>query len=108
MVLGIFEFGRAMMVQALVTCAAQQGARAGALDGAQASDVSTAVNNYLSEGGISGATTTVSPSPPSNANPGQDVSVTVSIGYASVSWLPAPRFLSNTTLHCTAIVQRET
>lgn len=108
LVLGIFEFGRAMMVQALLTCAAQQGARAGSLDGAQNSDVSTAVNNYLSDGGISGATSTVSPSPPSSANPGQDVKVTVSIPYSSISWLPAPTYLNNTTLSSTAIVQRET
>lgn len=108
MVLGIFEFGRAMMVQALLAGAAQQGARAGALNGAQASDVTTAVNNYLSAGGISGASTSVSPTPPSSAYPGQDVKATVSIAYTSVSWLPAPSFLQNSTLTSTAIVQRET
>src|SRR5438552_2073290 len=108
MVLGIIEFGRAMMVQALLTGAAQQGARAGALDGSQNSDVTKAVNNYLSAAGISGATSTASPSPPSSASPGQDVTVHVSIPYSSVSWLPAPAYLKTTTLKSTAIVQRET
>ena len=108
MVLGMIEFGRAMMVQALMTNAAQQGARAGALDGAVASDVTSAVNAYLSAGGISGATSTATPNPPSSALPGTDVKVTVTIPYASVSWLPAPRFLKTTILTATAIVQRET
>ncbi len=108
MVLGVFEFGRAMMVQTLLTSAAQQGARAGALNGAQSADVTTAVNSYLSVAGVSGASTSCSPSPPSSASPGQDVKVTVSIPYSSVSWLPAPKYLKTATLSSTAIVQRET
>lgn len=108
LVLGIFEFARAMMVQTLLTAAAQQGARAGALNGSQNSDVTTAVNGYLSAGGVTGATATCTPSPPSSALPGQDVKVVVSIPYASVSWLPAPKYLKTATLSSQAIVQRET
>lgn len=108
MVLGIFEFGRAMMVQALLTSASQQGARAGVLNGAQDADVTAAVNNYLSGAGVSGASTTCTPSPPSSASPGQDVQVSVSIPYTSVSWLPAPAYLKTATLTSKAIVQRET
>ena len=54
-VAGIFEFGRAMMVESLLANAAQRGARVGVLNGAQNSDVSTAVNSDLATGGISGA-----------------------------------------------------
>jgi len=108
MVLGLIEFGRAMMVQAQMTAAAKAGARAGSFDGSQSSDVTSAVNNYLSAAGISGATTTCSPSPPSSAYPGQNVTVTVTIPYKSVSWLPAPTFLKNTTLTSEALAQRET
>ncbi len=108
MVLGIIEFGRAMMVQSLLTGAAQQGARAGALTNAQSADVTAAVNSYLTSAGISGASTTVSPSPPSSASPGQDVTVTITIPYSQVSWLPSPAYLKQTTLTSTAIVQRET
>jgi TadE-like protein len=107
LVLGIFEFGRGMMVQALLTSAAQQGARAGSLTNAQTSDVTAAVNGCLAPGGISGASVTVTPSPPSSAAPGQDVKVIVSVSYASVSWIPAPKFLKTATLKSTAIVQRE-
>jgi Flp pilus assembly protein TadG len=106
--LGIIEIGRAMMVQTVLTNAAQEGARAGALNGAQNSDVTSAVNTYLANAGISGASSTPTPSPPSSANPGQDIRVTVTIPYSSVSWLPTPSYLGSATLSATAIVQRET
>jgi Flp pilus assembly protein TadG len=106
--MGVFEFGRAMMVQTLLTSASQQGARAGAMNGALAADVTTTVNTYLSSAGVAGASTVCTPSPPSSAAPGTDVKVVVSIPYANVSWLPAPSYLRTATLSSTAIVQRET
>ena len=107
-VLGVIEFTRAMMVEELLTNAAHEGARAGVLDGAQESDVDNAVNNYLSAAGISGATTTVSPNPPSNAAYGQSVTVTVTIPYKSVSWLPVPQYLGSATLEAVSLMRRET
>jgi Flp pilus assembly protein TadG len=107
-VLGVIEIGQAMMVQTVMTNAAQLGARAGALNGAQNSDVSTTVNNYLANAGISGATSTPTPSPPSSAYPGQNIQVTVTLPFSNVSWLPLPSYLGDTTLSATAIVQRET
>lgn len=107
-VLGVIEFTRAMMVQALLTNAAHLGARTGIIDNAQESDVDNAVNNYLSSGGISGATTTVTPDPPSNATYGQFVTVTVSVPYSSVSWLPGPTYLKSVTLTATSAMRRET
>lgn len=107
MVLGIIEFGRAMMVQSLLTGAAQQGARSGSLTNAQTTDVTNSVNSYLTSGGVSGASTAVSPSPPSSATAGQSITVTVSIPYSQVSWLPSPSYLKTATLSSTAIVPRE-
>lgn len=108
LVLGVIEFTRAMMVEELLTNAAHEGARAGVLDNSQVSDVTSAVNNYLSAAGVSGATTTVSPSPPSSAAYNQSVTVNVQISYSSVSWLPVPHFLGGTTLKAGAIMRRET
>jgi Flp pilus assembly protein TadG len=107
-VLGVIEFSRAMMVQSLMTNAAHLGCRAGILDGSQQSDVTTAVNNYLSAGAISGATTTVSPNPPSSAGYGQSVTVTITVPYSSVSWLPSPKWLAQQTLSSTSVMRRET
>jgi Flp pilus assembly protein TadG len=107
-VLGIFEFTRAMMVESLLTNAAHLGARAGIIDGAQESDVTTAVGNYLSAGGIAGATTTVSPNPPSSAAYGQNVTVTVTVPYSAVSWLPVPKYLGSANLSAISTMRRET
>jgi Flp pilus assembly protein TadG len=108
LVLGVIEFTRAMMVAEVLTNAAHEGTRAGILDDAQTSDVTRAVNNYLSAAGISGASTTVSPSPPSSAAYNQTVTVNVSIPYSSVSWLPIPQFLGGTTLKAGSVMRRET
>lgn len=108
LVLGMIEFGQAMMAQSVLTNAAQLGARAGALNGATSTDVTSAVNAYLSNAGLSGATSTTTPNPPSGAKPGTDIKVTVTIPYTSVSLLPTPSFLKTTTLTSVAIVQRET
>lgn len=48
-VLGIFEFGRAMMVGQLVTNAAREGAREAVLDGATNSDVEDTVKTFVQE-----------------------------------------------------------
>ena len=77
------------------------------LNGGQTADVSTTVDSDLATGGISGATTVVTPDPPSKAYAGQDVTVAVSIKFSQVSWLPLPWFLKNTTLKSTATLQRE-
>jgi Flp pilus assembly protein TadG len=107
-VVGIVEFGRALMVQQLLTNAAREGARVGVLDNSQTGDVTSAVSNYLAGGGVSGATTTVTPSPPSSAAYGSPVTVTITVPYSSVSWVPSPWFLQNTTLGSTCVMRRET
>lgn len=109
LVVGSVEFGRAIMVQEALTNASREGARTGTVDGATASDVTAAVNNYLSGMSISGATTSVTPSDlgPTTAD-GTQVTVSVSIPYSSVTWVPSPWFLKNTTLTAVTAMQHET
>jgi Flp pilus assembly protein TadG len=108
LIAGTIEIGRAIVVVQLLTNASREGARVGGYSTTSAtSTVTTAVNSYLSNEGISGATTTVSPSPPSAAAEGSPVSVTVSIPYSSVSWLPSPFFLGGQTLQATSVMCRE-
>ena len=108
LVFGMIEYGRMVMVEQVITNASREGARVGVLDGSQTSDVTTAVSNYLTSAKISGATTTVNPSPPSSAGYGNPVTVTVSVPFSSVSWLPHPWFLGGTTLTATSVMRRET
>src|SRR5262249_35366075 len=109
LLLGIIEFGRAMMVIELLNNAARNGCRVGVLDGSDVSAITTAVNDTLRSSGVSGATTAVSVngtavsatgtgSTSSMASTGDAISVTVSVPANSVSWLPSGLFLKDRTL----------
>ena len=108
LVFGMIEYGRLVMVQQVLTNAAREGARVGVLDGATQATVTSAVNNYLTSASINGATTAVSPNPPSSAAYGGSVTVTVSVGFNQVSWLPSPIYLGGQTLTATSVMRRET
>jgi Flp pilus assembly protein TadG len=107
LVFGMVEFGRMVMVQQVLTNAAREGARVGVLDDSTVADVQTTVNNYLAGGGVKGATVTVSPNPLSSAGYGAPVTVTVSVPFSQVSWLPSPMFLKTTTMSASTAMRRE-
>lgn len=108
LVFGMIEYGRMVMVQQLLVNAAREGARVGVLDGSTQTSVTTAVNNYLSPAGITTATVTVVPSTPSSAAATDPVTVTVSVPFNNVSWLPSPMYLGGKTLSFSAVMRRET
>lgn len=108
LITGIIELGRAIVVQQLLTNASREGARIGSYDTTNSSStVTTAVNSYLSNVGISGATTTITPGTLSSAKDGDSVSVKVSIPFSSVSYLPSPVYFSSTTLQATTVMLRQ-
>jgi len=104
---GIIEYGRMVMVQQVITNASREGARRAVLDGATTSEVETVVDDYMMSSAVNGATVTISPDPPSTAGSGEPVSVTVSVPFSDVSWLPAPMFLGNTDLQARTVMRRE-
>jgi hypothetical protein len=110
MVFGMIEFGRAIMVQQIMTNASREGARVGVLDSPTptASLVNSTVTTYLQSAGISGATVTVNPTEPTTAGYGAPVTVSVTIPFGQVSWLPAPWFLGGKQLTATTVMRRET
>src|SRR5260221_13909817 len=102
LVVGMVEVRRAIVVLQVLTNASRHGARMASYDTTMStSPITNEVNTYLSSVGISGATTVVSPSPPSSVADGQSISVTVSIPYDSVSWLPSSFYLAGQTLQST-------
>jgi Flp pilus assembly protein TadG len=111
LVLGIIEFGRAMMVAEIINSAARNGCRQGVLTGSDNAAITTAVNNALGETGISGATSVVkvngSQADARNAISGDAIAVTVSVAYGNVSWLPVNQFLGDKTLVSTVVMRRE-
>jgi Flp pilus assembly protein TadG len=108
LVFGMIEFGRMVMVQQVLTNASREGCRVGILDGSSSSDVTTTVNNYLTSANINTATITIDPADPSSAGAGDSVTVTVSVDFEDVTWLPTAWFLGNQTLTAATVMRRET
>ena len=106
--IGIIEVGRANVVLGWVTNASREAARVASFDSTtQTATVKAAANAYLGNVGVNGATITVAPDPPTSAADGQSVSVTVSIPFNQVSWLPNAFFLGGQTLQATTVMCRE-
>jgi Flp pilus assembly protein TadG len=110
LVFGMIEYGRMVMVQQIVTNAAREGTRTAVLDGATTSSTQTAAINAMAAGNITIAASnvTVSPNPPSLAEYGDDVTVTVSVPFSQVSWLPSPMYLGSKTMTASTTMRRET
>lgn len=96
-----------VMVQQIITNASREGARVAVLDGTTASEVVGKVTDYLSGSSISGVGVTVTPTNPNDAGYGEPVTVSVSVPFSQVSWLPTPMFLSG-NLTATTVMRRET
>ncbi len=107
LVFGMIEYGRMVMVQQVITNASREGARCGVLDGSTNQDVVDVVTQYLTSGSIQGATITVTPTNPGDAEFGDPVTVMVDIPFSQVSWLPSPMYLGGTTLSATTVMRRE-
>ncbi len=104
-VLGIIEMGRAVMVANLVENAAREAARSAILNGATNSSVAnvatTALQNSagVAPGNVSVAISVagVSGGQVGTAQPRDMITVTVTVPYASVSWLP-PKYMAGKSL----------
>jgi Flp pilus assembly protein TadG len=109
LIFGMIEYGRMVMVQQIITNASREGARRAVLDGATTAEVTTTVTTYLTSASVSGddLDITIDPDPPGNAAFGEPVTVTVSIPFSQVSWLPSPMFLGGTEMSAATVMRRE-
>ncbi len=109
-VLGIIEFGRAMMVCQMVTNAAREGARRAIIEDSTNTAVEQQINDFLTgtlNVSANEITTTITITPgPGNENPGNQlsksengdlISIRVSVPYNSVSFISG-RFLAGKNL----------
>jgi Flp pilus assembly protein TadG len=94
---GILAFGRAFMVQQMVTNASREGARHASLPNTTESEVVTLVRDYLATGSINPdvVQVTVTPTNLQSSTTGTQVSVDVRVPYSDVAWIPTPRWLEN-------------
>jgi Flp pilus assembly protein TadG len=106
LVIGFIELGRALMVQQVLTNASRVGARSAAMVNSTEAEVADAVTDYAAGAAVPATQVEISPNP-ATANTGQEITVTVSVDFANVSWLPAPWFLNGATLNASSIMRKE-
>ncbi len=106
MVIGFIEFGRALMVQQVLINASRVGARQAITTTATTSAVQSAVAEYASGVAVPGVQVSVSPNPASAA-PGTLITVTTTVAFNEVSWMPAPWFLGAKTLTADSKMRKE-
>jgi TadE-like protein len=109
LIFGMIEYGRMVMVQQVITNASREGARLAVLDGATYDEIDAQVDEYLTSASIdtTNAVVAVDPDPPTDAAFGDPITVTVSIPFSEVSWLPSPMYLGGKTLTATTVMRRE-
>lgn len=98
LIFGLFEMGRVVMVEQLMTNAAREGARRGILESSTNAGVQQTVEDYLTSVSISDATVTVTPADLNTVGFGDPVVVKVSVPFEKVSWIPTPWIFSGLTL----------
>jgi len=96
---GIVEFGRAFMVQQILTNASREGARAAILESATTAEVVSEVQDYLTSATIPSDTATVAVTVTksdattsttlSEAGSGDPIEVLITVDYTDVSWIPS-------------------
>ena len=106
LLLGSIELSRGFMVQQVLTNASRVGAREATTLSTSTSAVTTAVTTYTDGMGVDSVSVSVTPSP-STARAGDEISVTVSVPFSSVTWLPAPQYLGGQTLSATSVMRKE-
>jgi Flp pilus assembly protein TadG len=109
LVFGMIEYGRMVMVQQILTNASREGARyAVILDSNDTTAVQAKVTDYLQSASINGSPTVTVDWPAGGSGSNQPVTVSVSIPFGQVSWLPSPMFVSSTlTLTATSVMRKE-
>jgi Flp pilus assembly protein TadG len=106
LVLGCIELGRALMVQQILTNSSRAGARnAVTLSGTEASAIA-ASTDFAEGASVAGIEVAVTPRP-QTASAGEMITVTVTVPYASVTWVPAPWFMGGKTLSATSVMRKE-
>jgi hypothetical protein len=109
LVFGMFELARLGLTAQLLSCAANSGCRVAVINGHTQSDVTSTVQGILGGGGISSSAYTMvtSPTDVTTSHHGDQVTVTISVPFSKVSWLPTPLFLHSATIQSSATLSSE-
>jgi len=106
LMIGMIEVGRAIMVQQVLINASRVGARRAVMLSSSEQEVLDAVSNYFTGVGLTGVSASVAPDP-AVAEGGDAITVTTTVAYSSVTWLPTPWFMGDKTLSATSVMRKE-
>lgn len=106
LVIGFVELGRGLMVQQVLTNASRVGVREAIGLHSTQSEAAAVASDYADGCSVSGVAVNVTPDP-ATASAGTEITVTVSIPYADVSWVPSPWFMGGSTLEATSTMRKE-
>ncbi len=106
-IFAMIEFGRAGMATHMLEGAARSGCRYAIVEGATEEEVAELVDDLLDGGGITTHTTTITPNPLASADQWDPVSVTITVSYDDISWLPLPNYFDGMQLSGSCTLPRE-
>ena len=101
------EAARMGVVTQMLTIASRQAARVAVIPGKTQTDVQNAVNVVLANTGITVGTVAPSPSTWQTDPGGTAITVSMSVPYSQVSWLPTPMYFGATILTGSATLSSE-
>ena len=104
---GMIEFGRMLMVQQILTNASREGARRAIIESSTVPEVTTVITDYLQTNSVSGAILSIDPPDLTTLGAGDPITVSVSVQYDQVSWLPTPQYLGGVTLQGISTMRAE-
>jgi Flp pilus assembly protein TadG len=107
MIFGQIESSRLGMVAQLLSTAAREGARVAVINGKTQSDVQTRITTVLAGSGISVGTVNPTPTGWDTSSNGTAITVSLSVPYSQVSWLPTPYYLNTATVAASATMNSE-
>lgn len=106
LVLGMIELGRGVMVQQILTNASRVGARRAIVMSATEQEAIDAAEEYADGAGVGNVTATVTPDP-ATVDPGDEITVAVTVNFADVTWIPAPWFMGGAVLNASSVMRKE-
>ncbi|MBX3425837.1 MAG: pilus assembly protein [Pirellulales bacterium] len=106
LLIGIIEVGRALMIQQVLVNASRVGARQAVVLTSSTDAVTSAVADYATGIGVAGVATTVTPNP-GTATAGTPITVTTSVDFSNVSWIPSPWFMGGKTITASSVMRKE-
>ena len=113
LMMGSFEVGRALMVRQALNDAARKGCRIGTLPSKASSDITSDVNDVLTDNSIPTADATITVTvngqsvDASTAQAGDKISVKVTIPFHDVNWTPLSFFTSASIDSETLVMMRQ-